>query len=93
MVRTILAAAAALSFAAFPAHAGSEWSERVDLCAEALGAEGLVNVDDYRVRFSSGGGGATKKVTVKLLPKNGGDKLSAECKIRRGEVVSAELQA
>ena len=93
MLRTSLAAAALTAVLTLPAHAGSVWDERVDLCAAALADQGLIEADAYRAKFKTGGGGGVKKVRVTLIPKDGGDRLTAQCKIKRGEVVSAELKA
>ena len=75
--------------AAAPAFA-ADWSEKIDLCAAAVQAEGLAEVENYSIKFA---GGASRKVTIELVPNNGGDKLEAECRIRRGEVSSVELKA
>lgn len=68
----------------------ADWSEKIDLCAAAVQAEGLAEVENYRVKFA---GGASRKVMIELIPDNGGDTLEAECRIRRGEVSSVELKA
>lgn len=93
MNKTFFAILGVSAMVGLPAHAGSPWDERVELCAEAIGEQGLADVDDYRVKFAGGGGGATKRVTVTLTPVEGGDKMSAQCKIRRGDVVDVKLKA
>ncbi len=94
MIKKILVSiiASAAGLAVLPAGA-MNWSEKVDLCAAAVEAEGLATVSDYRVKFVSAGGGATKRLQIKLTPNAGGDTLIAECKIRRGEVTEVNLKA
>ncbi len=76
----------------FSTSAGAtNWSEQVDLCAAAVDAEGLANVSDYRVKFSSATG--SRRLEIKLIPNAGGDTLIAECRIRRSEVTSVALKA
>ena len=72
-----------------PAEA-SDWAEKISLCAEAVDAEGLAEVDNYRVRFSSG---ASRKLTIELIPLEGGEKLTAECRMSRGKVTKVSMKA
>lgn len=87
-VMTSVVAGAALIVAA-PAYA-VDWNQKMDLCAAAVDAEGLAKVTDHNIKFVSG---SSRKLTIKLLPKAGGDSLIAECKIRRGEVTEVGLKA
>ena len=75
--------------AAGPAMA-ADWSEKIQQCAAAVQDEGLAEVENYRVKFA---GGASRRVTIELIPLQGGDTLEAECRMRRGEVSSVELKA
>lgn len=87
-----LIAAATVAFAA-PAAASSEVAQ-VELCAAALDAQGVAAASDYRARFVKSKGGAVKTVTVRLIPTgNGAQAKTAECQIRRGEVVEASIIA
>ena len=76
-------------FAAAPAFA-ADWSEKISLCAEAVQEQGLAEVENYRVKFAKG---ASRKLTIELIPNDGGETLEAECRIRRGAVSSVELNA
>ncbi len=75
--------------AAAPALA-NDWSEKIQLCAAAVQDEGLAEIENYRVKFA---GGASRRVTIELIPNDEGEKLEAECRLRRGEVSSVELKA
>lgn len=77
------------AFAAAPALS-ADWSEKMDLCAAAVEKEGLAEVENYSVKFA---GGASRKLTIKLIPNGEGEALEAECRMRRGEVSSVELKA
>lgn len=70
--------------------AAADWGEKISLCAEAVEAEGLAEVDNYRVRFSSG---ASRKLTIELIPLDGGEKLTAECRMSRGKVTEVSMKA
>ena len=74
-----------------PAQA-TDWSSHLELCAAAISDAGIANSEDYKVKFISGGGGATKRVLVKLISKNDGEDITAECRIRRGEVSDIDVK-
>ncbi|NOX82736.1 MAG: hypothetical protein GXP06_07090 [Alphaproteobacteria bacterium] len=78
--------------AAVPAHAASI-SEQVNLCAEAINAQELAVVSDYRVKFIRTTGGSAKRLSLELIPHADGEVLRAECKVRRGKVVEVALQS
>ncbi len=80
----------AVAVAATPAGA-TNWSEKVDLCAAAVEAEGLAKVSDYAVKFGSAT--SSRRLEIKLIPNAGGDTLIAECRIRRSEVTAVTLKA
>lgn len=80
----------AVAITAAPAGA-TDWSAQVDLCAAAVEAEGLADVNEYDVKF--GGAATAKRLDIKLIPNAGGDTLIAQCRIRRGEVTSVKLKA
>lgn len=92
MLKNLAAILAAGSIAAVASTAvfAADWSEKISLCAAAVQAEGLAEVEDYRVKFA---GGASRKLTIELIPNDGGETLEAVCRIRRGEVSSVELKA
>ena len=76
---------------ATPAGA-TDWQNAVDVCSAAAEAEGVVSAGTYRSKFETGGGAATKTVKITLYP-NEGEAISAECKIRRGEVTEFTVNA
>ncbi len=76
---------------ATPAGA-TDWQNAVDVCSAAAEAEGVVTAGTYRSKFETGGGAATKTVKITLYP-NEGEAISAECKIRRGEVTEFTVNA
>ncbi|HOP20011.1 MAG TPA: hypothetical protein PLV61_08165 [Parvularculaceae bacterium] len=91
-------AAVALSAAAFlaapaPAFAASA-DEQVSLCAAAADAQGIAATDAYRAKFMKSKGGAVQTVTIKLVPEAGeSESITAECKIKRGEVIGVTVKA
>lgn len=89
-----LLAVSPLAFAASaPAFASGEVAQ-VELCAAALDAQGLAASSDYRAKFIKSKGGATKTVTVELIPMvNGADVKTAECQIKGGEVTGVAVKA
>ncbi|GEM_PF-1446633 len=96
MTKTVFSAfagAAALLLAAAPASA-ADLEEQLNLCAAAAKAEGLASADvEYRVKFINIKGGSAKTLTVEMIPNEGGDVVSATCKLRRGEVTEVALTA
>lgn len=84
-------ALSAAALAAAPAGAAN-WTEKVGICAAAAEAEGLVTAGAYRAKFLNGSGAATKTVAIELTPKDG-EAITAECKIRRGEVTEFTVNA
>ena len=89
MVLTTVFGAIALTAAA-PASANS-WSEKVDLCASAVEANELANINEYDVQF--GNATSSRRLEIKLVPNAGGKTLIAECRLRRGEVTAVALKA
>lgn len=88
-----LAALAAISaaFAAAPATA-ADWTETINACAAAAEAEGVVTAGDYRAKFLTGSGASTKTISIEL--RNGaGEAITAECKVRRGQVTEFAVKA
>lgn len=77
------------AFAVTPGFA-ADWGKKIDLCAAAVEKEGLADVENYSVKFANG---ASRKLTIKLIPNEGGETLEAVCRMRRGEVSSVELKA
>lgn len=84
-----LALAATLAFAA-PASA-ADWSENVATCAAAAEAQGIV-APGARAKFLSGKGAAIKTISIELTEQSG-EKVTAVCKVRRGEVTEIEATA
>ncbi len=89
-------AVSALSIAAFaqatPAHAAGS-AAQISMCADALQSEGLAPADAFRTEFVSIKGASLRTVTMKLIPLAGGIEQFAECQIKRGKVVGAEIKA
>jgi hypothetical protein len=82
-------AAAALTMTA-PAFA-ADTADLVNQCVVALDANGVAKADEYRARFVRAKGASSKTVTLKLFPVAGGEPKTAECVIKRGEVLQAAL--
>ncbi|MEZ5893857.1 MAG: hypothetical protein R3C58_12040 [Parvularculaceae bacterium] len=89
VLASVALAAALISSA--PASA-ADWTKNVGICAAAAEAEGLVTAGDYRAKFLSGQGAAIKTVAIELIPTEG-DAITAECKIKRGEVMEIGVKA
>lgn len=90
--RFIVLAGGFAAFVPLPASAAT-LAEEIALCAAAADAEGLAAASDYRAEFVDSRGGASKRVTIELIPYDSGDVLTAECQIRRGEVLEVALKA
>lgn len=90
--RFTLLAGGLTALMSLPASAATP-AEEVALCAAAADAEGLAPASGYRPKFIDSRGGALKRVTIELVPYDRGDVLTAECRIRRGEVVEVALKA
>ncbi len=92
MIRNLaLATLAAVAFSAAPAFASTD--RQVQLCAAALSQAGVAPADSFRAKFLKARGGAVQTVTVRLIPISGGEGMTAECKIKAGEVIDAGLKA
>lgn len=80
----------ALPGLAFAADADTQ----VALCAAAADAQGVASADDYRAKFLKSKGGAVKTVTIKLIPiADSADAITAQCRIKRGEVIDFAVKA
>jgi len=94
MTFKLLAAGAAGAAAIFGASASAaSLSEQISLCKAAIADEGLVDVNDYRAEFVRVRGASAKRLTIELIPRSEGEEMTAECKIRRGEVQKVELES
>ena len=87
------AAAACFVFAGTTAYAG-DWGEKIEMCADAAEAEGLVDLSRYEAEFD---GGNSRRMSVVFYPIAQGDAgeddvIEVECKIARGRVVSVDPQ-
>ena len=82
----------ALASLSVPAQAAST-QEYLSLCAAAFDASGAAPAADYRAKFVKSKGGGVKTVTIELIPNGGGETLSGVCRIKRGEVIEAEVEA
>ncbi len=83
------AAIAAFTFAGASAQAES-WNEKIEMCAEAAEAEGLIDLSDYQPEFD---GGTTRRMSLTFYPiaqGDAGDSVEIECRISRGRVVSVD---
>lgn len=96
LAATAIAAAAGFALAAHslsaPAYA-ADTADLVDQCVAALDENGVAKAAEYRARFVSAKGASAKTVTLKLTPLAGGDAVTAECVIKRGEVLGAAIKA
>lgn len=86
-VTASLAAVCTIVLAASAAQAQS-WDEKIELCAEAADAEGVIDLNEYDVRFD---GATSRRVSVAFAPVRKGDIVEVECKIARGRVISVEV--
>ncbi|MEO1135338.1 MAG: hypothetical protein AAFW68_01855 [Pseudomonadota bacterium] len=89
--KTLASIAVTTALFAGPAFA-SGWTKNVDICAAAAESEGVVEAGDYRAKFVRGSGAAVKTVAIELIPNNG-DAVTAECRIRRGEVTEFTIRS
>lgn len=91
----VFALVSAAFILAVPATAfAASVDEEVALCAAALDAEGVAPADQYRAKFVKSKGAAVKTVTVKLVPiADGVEALEAKCRIKRGQVIDASVEA
>jgi len=94
MRNTILAglAAGAAAFTAVPAHA-TDVNTQIDLCVAAISSEDLAAVGDFRTKLKRISGASAKKLVIELIPTGDGEKLTAECTIRRDKVREVTLKA
>lgn len=93
MKNSVVLSAVLLTVTAFsPAFAASS-SKQVEMCAAALVSNGSTAEVDYRAKFKKSRGGATKTITIDLVPTSGGEKLTGICKIKGGKVVEAGIKA
>jgi hypothetical protein len=84
-------AVVATVFTAAPAIAG-DWTETINVCAAAAESEGVVTAGEYRAKFLAGSGASTKTISIELRPE-AGEAITAECKVRRGEVTEFTVKA
>jgi len=89
LVTTVAVFATLFSLPALAATAVEEAS----LCAAAAEAQGIASLDEYSAKFIKSRGAATKQVVIELISYESGDVLTAQCKIKRGEVAEVELKA
>lgn len=81
-------------FAAPTVAFASSADDQVALCASAADAEGIAAAADYRAKFLKSKGGAVKTVTIKLVPfTDDADSITAQCRIKRGEVIEVGVKA
>lgn len=81
-------------FAAPTAAVAADADAEVALCAAAADAQGIAAAQDYRAKFLKSKGGAVKTITIKLVPAAGdAASITAECKIKRGEVLDIAVKA
>jgi len=88
----IAAAASAIALSLAPAYAATS-SEQISLCSAALESQGIAPADQFRKKFVAIKGAALKTITFKLTPLAGGEDQTAECQIKRGEVVGATIKS
>lgn len=91
--KTLFVSAAFLGASLSAPALATDWSGHLELCAAAISEAGIANSDDYKVKFISAGGGATKRVLVKLIAEGDAEDITAECRIRRGEVKDVTVKS
>lgn len=92
-MRYNILAALAVASAAFAAPANAaDWTETIGVCAAAAEAEGVVTAGEYRAKFLTGSGASTKTISIELRP-DAGEAITAQCKVRRGEVTEFSVKA
>jgi len=79
----------AISLTILPASA-ADWGTKIEACAAAVQDGGLAATADYDLKFVSG---SARRLTIEMIPADGGDSVIAVCKIARGKVKDAQLQA
>jgi len=91
----VFALASTAAIFALPATAfAADVSGQVALCAAAADAEGIAAADAYRAKFLKSKGGAVTTVTIKLVPiADDAGTITAECRIKRGEVIDVAAKA
>lgn len=72
----------------FPALA-ADWSERIEMCVDAVETEENFDLGDYDARFDGGG---DRRFTIELVNRDTGASLFAECRVSRGRIASVELE-
>ncbi|MEM8770530.1 MAG: hypothetical protein AAGD92_02665 [Pseudomonadota bacterium] len=87
MLKYALPALSAVAMVTASAHAAS-WSEKIEMCVEAIEAEGLADTANYDVRFDAG---SERRFTIILMSRSDDEKLRAECRWARGRVSSVSL--
>jgi hypothetical protein len=93
-MRTIAAAlVASIALSPLTGAFAASVDEHVALCAAALDANGSAKADEYRAKFHRMSGASVTTLTLRLTPIAGGEAKTAQCKIKRGEVVEAVVQA
>ena len=92
MNKSLITGAIASTFAllALPANA-ADWGEKMQLCADAAAqTQGISSDAEYDVKFLDG---SSRRLTIEMVPADGGESVVAECKISRGKIKDVELQA
>ena len=85
MIRTAIIAFALVTLS--PAAHATDFMAAKAVCAEALAQQAGRTLDDAKTRLVKARQGGVLKVTVSVK-FNDGEKSFAECKVRRGEVLS-----
>lgn len=86
--------AAAAVIGAPTAFAAQTENDQVALCAAAFASDGTAPADQYRAKFVKSKGASVKTVTIRLVPTaSEGEAKTAECQIKKGEVISKEVKA
>jgi len=83
--------AGTVALTAIPAHA-TDVNTQIDLCVAAISGSDIATVGDYRTKLKRISGASAKKLVIELIPTGDGEKLTAECTIRRDKVREVTLK-
>jgi hypothetical protein len=68
--------------------AAANWGEKMEMCAEAAEAEGIVDLAEFEPEFD---GASSRRVSLIFNSPRADEEIVVECRIARGQVVSVDL--
>ena len=72
------------------AHARST-QEDIQMCRDAMAAQGKLNMDEYRLSFESKRGNSTRTLSLEAIPNAGGEKFEVTCTISKSAVTEVTV--